>query len=204
MSSPREVVADWMNLPAECDQTCIWDSVHDGELQSVESDLLARTLTIQFDVPQLRSFHKLADDVRFRFALEGVQSVRVLRWEIWPGKFPFSNTGTWEEQQERTSEYRKLWRQESESWRAFENKVNSDNSVVFTDGDVVSADDQLTLRLGVQMTDGEWYEVFIRAKKLILTRTDQQSFGLEEFLSLGSAIGKRMRSVPMNLTSSWR
>jgi hypothetical protein len=185
MSIPRVSVADWANLPTDIEETSLWRSVHDGNLQSIKSDLLARTLTVRFEVPYLRSFHSLPDDLGFAFVLQGVQSVRALRMTVWPGEFSLPSALNWEEHQERMAEYRKLWRQESESWNTFESAANSDEDAELTDGDIVSADGVVTLRLGVQMTSGEWYEVFMRSETLTTTRTDQQEFALMELLSFG-------------------
>jgi hypothetical protein len=78
--------------------------------------------------------------------------------------------------------------------------VNSDEGTEITDGDIVSADGLVTLRLGVQMSNGEWYEVFMRAEGLSLTRTDQHEFTLAELLSLGrsywEAFAKRAAPGP--------
>lgn len=181
------MIADWANLPPNIEPTSLWESVHDGGLQSIQSDAMGRTLTLRFDVPYIRSFHGLADDVVFAFHLEGVQSVRAMRSTVWPGDFPLPSAFDWEQYQKKMSDYRKLWRQESESWATFESLANSDEDAELTEGDVVSADGIVTLRLGVQMGSGEWYEVFVRAEKLNLSRSDKGEATLNQFLSLGHA-----------------
>jgi len=157
----------------------LWDSVHDADLKSVRSDLLERSLTLAFEVPYL------LEGVTFALVLQGVQSVRALRFAIWPGEFSLPSALSWEEHQQRMEEYRKLWRQESESWTALESAVNSPDGAEITDGYMVSGNGVVTLRLGIEMPDGEWYEIFARAEHLRLTRSDYQQITLSQFLSLG-------------------
>ncbi|HKT24311.1 MAG TPA: hypothetical protein VJR04_06890 [Terriglobales bacterium] len=185
--SKTEAIVDWANLPAGLAATSLWDSIHDGELRGIESDLLARTLTVRFEVPYIRSFHNLPSDLIFSFKLQGVQSVRALRFAIWPGEFSLPPGLPWEEQQRLNSEYRRKWRQETQSWEGFESAVNSDDDAELTDGEVVSGNGTVALRLGVQTSDGEWYEAFVRAETLLIARSDEKEFDLEHLLTLGKA-----------------
>jgi len=190
MDGLDEKIPDWVNLPLGTEPVSLWCSVHDASLLSASSDLLARTLTLHFDTYYLRSFHNLGEGITFSILLKGVQSVRAFRWSVWPGNFPLPPAKQWEEHQTKMAEFRKLWRQESESWETFQSSVNGDEDAEITEGEVVSGDGISTIRLGVQMGTGEWYEVFVRAEGLAILRSDQQEIALSEFLSLGHAYWK--------------
>ena len=188
MNDIEQKTADWVNLPLGIEPISLWCSLHDAPLLSANSDLLARTVTLHFDTYYLRSFHNLGEGITFSFLLKGVQSVRVFRWSVWPGDFRLPPAiGHWEEYQKKEAEFRKLWRQESESWGTFQSSVNSDEDAEITEGEVAIGVGVSTVRLGVQMGEGEWYEVFVRAEGLSIFRSDQQEVAISEFLSLGHA-----------------
>jgi hypothetical protein len=39
-------IDDWVNLPESVFTLSLWDTLHDGDLLAIESDLLARTVTL--------------------------------------------------------------------------------------------------------------------------------------------------------------
>jgi hypothetical protein len=186
-----ERVIDWANLPHDLDAVSIWDSVHDGEIHSFHSDLLARTLTIQFAVPYLVSFHHLPDDVTFAFSLGGVQSVRVIRLAVWPGKFELPSGLPWQEEETLRGEYFAKCRLQSESWDKFEHDVTSDGDAEFSTGELaLDESGAVAVRLGILMGGGHWYEVFVRAESLTVTRSDRQPLSLQQFMQFGNAYWK--------------
>lgn len=56
-----------------------------GDLTAIESDLLARTLTLVFNVGFVRDFHSLSEETRFVVIVTGVKSVGSFRGVPWPG-----------------------------------------------------------------------------------------------------------------------
>ncbi len=50
----------------------IWSTLHDGDLTAIESDRMARTLSLRFDVGYIRDFHNLPEDARFVIVISGV------------------------------------------------------------------------------------------------------------------------------------
>jgi hypothetical protein len=110
MTENAEAIIDWINLPAGMQSVSLWESVHDGELQSVQSDVLARWLQVKVAVGYLVSFHAMPGDLTFTFYLEGVQSVRVLRYTPWPVHLSLPSGLAWEEQRRQTAEHRRKWR----------------------------------------------------------------------------------------------
>jgi hypothetical protein len=183
-----ETITDWANLPDDVESVSIWDSVHDGSVRAIRSNLLGRTLTIEFAVPYLLAFHGLPQDWTFTFTLEGVQSARVLRFAIWPGQFEMPPGLSWDEQQKLIEEYRAKWRQQSESWDKFERDITSGEEAELTTGALaLGADGAVALRLGVQMSDGVWHDTFIRAQRLRILRSDGQGLDIGRFVEMGNA-----------------
>ncbi len=155
---PDESLKDWANLPAGVHPISLADSVQDAQLRAIRSDLRARTVAIQF-VPLDLIW---TDGLAFTFTLEGVESVRALRYS---GR-----------------------REESQSWKAFELAVASDEQAELRDGDLVrGAGGSTALRLEIQMGDGESYDIFVRAQGVRIRRSDGQAFSLDQFLELGIA-----------------
>jgi hypothetical protein len=64
MDSDERSIVDWVNLPEGLAELSFWSTLHDGDLTAIESDLLARNLTLRFDVEYVRNFHKLSDETR--------------------------------------------------------------------------------------------------------------------------------------------
>jgi hypothetical protein len=190
MSKSDPQLIDWVNLPNAVAPTSLWDSVHDGELRSIKSDVLQRSLDLAIDVPHLHPNEELAK-ASFTFSFEGVQSVRVLRLTVWPGKFEFPSRKDREHYDQRVQEFRRLWRQETESWTAFEAAVNADPEAEIKDGDIVEQQGSVAVRLGVQMVSGEWYESFVRAERLTIRNGDSTILTLDDFLALGRAYWER-------------
>lgn len=180
-----EAPLDWLHLPADMQAVSLWDCLHDAELASIQSDLLARTLTLEFDIYHLRSFHNLAEDVRFIWRFERVMSVRASSYTIWPGEIPDVSGLATEKQNELVAEYQQKWREQSISWDELENSL-MDEEVTF---DVVNAElatnaSSVALRLQGHLHDA-YSELFIRAESCFLVRSDSEQITLHEFIQSG-------------------
>ena len=73
----ERAVADWIFLPGDARNFSLWDTLHDGELEAVESDVAAKTVVLRVDVPYVREHHRMPSGTRFAIRVEGVQSVWV-------------------------------------------------------------------------------------------------------------------------------
>ena len=98
------VKLDWVHLPSEAATASRWDSLHDGKLTDIRSDLLARKLQLKFEICHLAKFHKLSPDPCFTFEFKNVSSVRATRSEKWPGGLELSEGLPLEEQRRLTDE----------------------------------------------------------------------------------------------------
>src|ERR1700743_319333 len=86
----------------------LWECLHDGSIEKVRSDLLARTLTIVVDMPFHWEFHKLPADTRFEIVGESVRVAEVFGFEPWLGAGKPIQDTPWEEAEEqRRSDYDK-------------------------------------------------------------------------------------------------
>lgn len=168
--------------------------MHDARLVSLSSNLVERTVSLSCQIEHLRSFHQLAEGVRFVLMLEGVQSVRVVRSAIWPGGCSVPDEVSREEESRIIAEYQAKWREESASWNEFEAAANRENGDVFCILDATlatSRDGILAIRLDGQLGSGPrnnyaaYHEFFVRAARLEISTTDGKRFELEDFLRLG-------------------
>lgn len=118
---------DWIHLPTNTTDVSLWDSLHDGELITIRSDLLARTVILAFQVRHINAFHRLPDDCRFSMEFLRVSSVRATRWTRWPGEFQLPKGPSRVEESRLIDEYHAKWREESESWSSVEERLSSGN-----------------------------------------------------------------------------
>src|SRR5262249_50862472 len=120
---------DWVHLPSSSATRSLWTCLHDARLESVRSERLERSVTLSFDVWYIRDHHQLPEDLRFRFCLAGVRSVRAVTFVHWPGAGPGRDVllgKSYEEQTRLVDEYQSKGREESVSWTEFEEAVTPD------------------------------------------------------------------------------
>ena len=175
---------DWIHLPEGVGPVSLWESLHDGELRAMSSNLLDRTLRMEFDVGYLIDFHGLAEELTFIMFLQGVRSVRVVRWAAWPGGCSIPPGATALEQEKLVADYHAKWREESESWNTFVASIAGGDFEV-SDATLVADDRELALKLGL-MQDSSYFQVFVRAEKLAVSLSDGQPLSLAEFHRLGN------------------
>lgn len=180
-------VLDWVNLPVGTRQECLWDSLHDAELLSIQSDLLERTIVLTFSSFYLPKFHSLPLDLKFLFKLEAVQAARIVTWRAWPGPRPNIENVSYEESTRLEAAHRAKWREESLAWSEFEERMHpANNPPEVTDAVLAGQEDAgIAIHFGVRMDDGDYFEVQLRASKLTLLRSDGEPIDLEQFKKLG-------------------
>lgn len=188
MTENEQNQSDWTNLPVGTSTESLWDCLHDGSLLDAHSDALERTLKLTFDVEYVREFNKLPDGVTFEFCLTGVQSLRSMRYRVWPGAAPDIHAGMPREEQSRlVAEYQSKWREESEDWQTFEKAVRreSSDSPEVSDANLAMGTSGIALNIGLIMPDGDYRDIFIRAESLTFALSNDRQLALQEFLSLG-------------------
>ena len=184
MADDKQRTVDWVNFPDGIDTLSLWDALHDGDLLSIESDLLARTVTLRFDVGYVRDFHRQSEETRFVIVVEGVQSVRSLRSVPWPGGCSIPQ-GTPNAQQEMLiAEYQRKWREESQSWGDFE-ALTSDGLEV-SNATLGRGSDVVALQLELLVANDSYVEAYIRGEGIAFYVGDRRVTP-EEFVALGEA-----------------
>jgi hypothetical protein len=184
VASDEQPTVDWVNLPQGIPTLSLWDTLHDGDLLIVESDLLARTLTLRFDVDYVRDFHHLPEQTRFVIRVSGVQSVRALRSVPWPGECPIHEGMPYAEQETLIAEYHRKWREESQSWTDFERLAKDELEV--SDAMLGRGSDAVALQLGLLVKGGSDMEVYIRGEGITFY-VGEREVTPQEFVALGEA-----------------
>lgn len=183
------VIHDWLNLPSGVSAMSLRDSLHDGEVISIRSNLLERTMDLFCEIEHLTRFHKLDEGFQFILHLLGVQSARVLRYAIWPGVRPILDGLPFEEQGRLVAEYQAKWREESASWNEFESQVRREDEQVFDISHAAltnAVQGRLALMCG-HLNYATYHEVYLRFEELRIAGGDGRQFQLEEFRQLGEA-----------------
>jgi hypothetical protein len=180
MEPENQPIFDWVNVPESAQVYSLWGTLHDGYLEAVESDRLARTVTLRFDVDYVRDFHHLPEGARFTIVLSGVQSVRAFKLREWPGEKPVMKAEmSGEEQDALWNEYRRKERDESIAWGDFERPV--DEWLEVDRAELSLGPAAAAIRIGLHFS-----EAFIRGDGIAFYAGDKQ-VTLEEFIALGVA-----------------
>lgn len=184
MPSDEKPIVDWVNFPEGIPTTSLWDALHDGDLLSIESDLLARAVTLRFDVGYVRDFHHFPKETRFVIAVNGVRSVRSLRSVPWPGGCPIPPGTPNEQQSVIISEYHRKWREESQSWADFEQLIG--HGLEVSNATIGQGSNVIAFQLGLLVGGDSYVEAYIRGEGATF-QVGEKRVTLEEFVAFGEA-----------------
>ena len=190
MAEEESRIADWVNLPAGISDESLWEGLHEAQIISMQSNLLERTVTLHVEIENLRIFHQWPLDMHFVFRLEGVQSARAVKYSIWPGTFAVPPGASKEEQERVVAEYQAKWREESANWSDLEKAVTAEHKQVIDITDAALATEKhgaVALRISGLLNYTAYHEIFLRAEKLTISRTDAGEVSIAELLKLGAA-----------------
>jgi hypothetical protein len=180
----NERIVDWVNLPEGATEFSLWSTLHDGDLTAIESDLMARTLSLRFDVAYVRDFHNLSEETHFMIVVSGVQSVRSFTSVPWPGDCSIPAGTPYEQQQALVAEYQRKWREESLSWADFERLIG--NGLEVSSATLGQASNGVALRLGLLVGGDSYAEAFVRGEDIAFSIGERQ-LTPQEFVELGEA-----------------
>jgi len=193
-------IADWVNLPQGVPKFSLWETLHDGDLLAIESDLLARTVTLRFDVGYVREFHHLPADTQFVVVVEGVQSVRSVRSVPWPGGCSIPEGTPNSQQSTLIAEYHRKWREESQSWGDLVRLTSDRYGLEVFNATLGGGAGVVSLRLGLLAAGDSYVEAFIRGEGITF-RVGDKEVTEEEFSALGraywEAFGKKGRPADL-------
>jgi hypothetical protein len=183
-------ILDWVNLPHGISSVSLWDGLHEAQIISMQSNLLERTVTLNLEIENLRIFYQWPLNMQFVFRLGGVQSARVLKYSVWPGPFSLPPGVSKEEQERLVAEYQAKWREESLNWSDLEKNMTAEHKQVIDIADATLATEKngaVALRISGLLNYTAYHELFLRAEKLTISRTDAGEIAVAELLKLGEA-----------------
>jgi hypothetical protein len=184
MGSEERPIVDWVNLPEGVNQLNLGITLHDGDLIEIESDLLARTLNLRFDVGYVKEFHHFPEETRFMISIGGVQSVRSSTSVPWPGGCTIPAGTPHEQQQAIVAEYHRKWREESLSWADFERLIVKGFMVL--NATLGQTPGGIALRLGLLVGPDSYVEAYVRGNEITFSIGNRQ-VSSEEFVEAGEA-----------------
>jgi hypothetical protein len=204
MTEEEIQLLDWVNLPPRADRLSLWDCLHDAELRSISSNLLDRGLSVNFSSFYITKFHGLPPELEFTLRLDGVQSARAFHWQLWPGGCSVPEGVSRDEEKRLVAEYRTKWREDSCSWPEVELRLSREKHAPdVMDASFASGENnEIAIHLGVMLTDGEYFNLFVRAERLSVSRSDGESIDLEGFIKLGEAYWEANAARRKNNTGS--
>jgi hypothetical protein len=195
---------DWVNLPPRAILRSLWDCLHDAELRGIGSNLLDRSLTLRFWSFYISEFHGFPKELQFAFQLDGVQSARAFHWQLWPGGCSVPEGASRDEEKRLVADYRAKWREDSCSWPEVESRLSREKHAPdVMDASFASGENnEIAIHLGVMLADGEYFNLFVRAERLSVSRSDGEPIDLEGFINLEEAYWEAYAARRKNNTDS--
>ena len=188
MAEEQSRIVDWVHLPAGVSDLSLWEGLHDAQIIAIQSNLLARTVTLNLEIEHLRIFYDLPLDMQFLIRLAGVQSARVAKYSVWPGDFSVPKGVSKEEEARLVAEFQAKWREESVSWEDLEKSVTSEHKQVIDISHAtlaVAENGTVALRIVGLFNYTTYHEIFLRAERLAIFRSDAGELSVSDLLKLG-------------------
>ncbi|MDQ3035404.1 MAG: hypothetical protein M3Y87_23570 [Myxococcota bacterium] len=198
---------DWTSPPPGAELSHTPSCFHDGEVVRLACDPCARTVSILVDVPYLRRFGGLGDDVRFGVELDGVSALRATQWRPHPA--PLVPQDTDAEQRGRREAFHTLGNRAAraaeteavDAWRARGQRVSLDwdrvaraidaNGMEVSEGVTIVAERGVALKLsgpvdgvGDDDSDASWVTITIAAASLRWIRSDGVAWSASDLEAL--------------------
>lgn len=187
METPSKV--GWIYLPQDVSPQSLWACLHDGELLTVQSDLLARSLKLEIDLPHLRPGENTGPEARYFLEISGVTVLSVEVSLSWPGTRPETKHLSVKEQIRIQSEFSALGRTESMRWSDYAENFREDAFFQIMNADLAERKDSCALRLEGYF-DGEtycgnWWTISVCAQSYRLSRGRSEDISIKEFIQIG-------------------
>jgi hypothetical protein len=160
--------------------------LHDGSIETLTSDLMARTLTIIVDTPFHWAFHKLPADTRFQIIGENVKVAEVLDFEPWLGALvPVQGTSYREANEQRRADYEK-GRYISSDWNAFTKQIETEEDFQIMTAELEILPSHGILNLGIMSyPNSDYRDAKIQAESFRFFVGDRE-LSLQDFNNFGS------------------
>jgi hypothetical protein len=167
---------------ASANEISLWECLHDGVLEGIASDLLARTLTFVIDVPFHWEFNGLPPSTRFHINLADVLTASALTFVPWPGRHTDLTAAQYELGVEESSK----GRLQSVEWNDAFSKLERTGEYRVSGASFTqtrSAASLLRLEGSVD-TAGDYYELRIEARQVQFS-VGQSHLSPEDFAKFG-------------------
>jgi hypothetical protein len=190
VAEEKSPIVDWVHLPAGVSDVSLWAGLHDAQIIAIQSNLLTRTVRLSLEIEHLRIFYELPLDMQFLIRLEGVQSARVTKYSVWPGDFSVPKGVSKESEARLVAVYQAKWREESVSWEDLEKSVTTEHKQVIDISDATLAAGEsgsVALRIVGLFNYTTYHELFLRAERLMIFRSDAGELSVSDLLKLGEA-----------------
>jgi hypothetical protein len=171
------------------DPVGLWECLHDGSLESLTHDRLARTITLVVEVPYLWNFHKMPPESRFHIVLHDVFTVESLAFQPWPGETVIPGGLSWNEQQAIRTEMHAKGFLSSSDWDAFCARIETASEYEFSHA-YMSTLATGQIMFVAELADygaNDYTTMRITAGRINFLIDSNKEITLPEFLSLGKA-----------------
>jgi hypothetical protein len=175
--------------------------LHDGILEKLSSDLMARTLTFVIDSPFHWEHHKLSEETRFEIVAEGVRVVEVFNFEPWPGASEPPKGTLYEDAEKHRRREDERGRVESSDWKAFTAEVESDGHTILNATLNKNGAPLKSIRLGILSDrNSDYRDIQIQADDFHFS-IGKREMSVEDFQSFGEAYWKAWAARNTNQTT---
>jgi len=165
----------------------LWECLHDGSIASIDSDFMARTLTIVIDSPYHWEFHKLSPDTRFTIVGDNVRIAEAFNFEPWLGAIEPTRETPWEEAQARRQSDYEMGLLVSTDWSAFVRDVKTDEDYEVMNAELGNGPQFAILELGIMSYPNSNYRTVRVHAEHFRFRVGERGLSLEEFQEFGAA-----------------
>lgn len=180
------------------DSTSLWPPLHDAEVVSVASDLVARRVTIAAQVDHLSLHLSLAKETLWTLIVEGASAANACGFEFHPTPPPKTAGLTRDEEVAVVREWQSKGRMASLAWSEFERRVSVER-IRLSDALVRRCEDGVWLCGQGNLLDSDQFVDFAVGGTLVrCERSGDVEVPIEDLLSAGQkswqAFGERKRT----------
>jgi hypothetical protein len=168
-------------------ESSLWECLHDGIVESISSDSMARTLSITVDSPFHREFHELPTDTRLRVIGQNVRIAEAFDLEPWVGAIEPAPDLPWREAQEvRLKNYEKGLLI-STDWKGFAGEVATKEEHQILEAKLTTGKSLAVLELGVMSYPNSNYRTVMIHAASFRFQVGEREISIEEFQEFGAA-----------------
>jgi hypothetical protein len=181
-------VADWTHPPPGVEPISLWEALHDGELMSIVTDRLDRSVRLSVVLPHLNERLSLPEEMLFTFSFRGVRSLRGTAFRLWPGEYVRDPSHSRSDEEAAIRAFHAKGREESVGFDELESSIANWGFSVLNAEMIEGRDEQSYFFRGTAGEDEISYTLILRAESLTIERPDGVSMSLGELLRIGEEV----------------